>query len=85
MSTVRMRKFQTMGNSGKRSGATLRHFGNRFMEPQKCACQCRARTWLQLMCCALVLELGVLILGGRWKVDSGMWVKGCRGGVENVM
>ena len=24
--------------------------------------QCRVRTWLQLMCCALILELGVLIL-----------------------
>ena len=23
--------------------------------------QCRVRTWLQLMCCALALELGVLI------------------------
>ena len=23
--------------------------------------QCRVRTWLQLMCCALTLELGVLI------------------------
>ena len=26
--------------------------------------QCRVRTWLQLMCCALILELGVLISDG---------------------
>ena len=36
------------------------------------------------MCCALVLELGVLISGGRQKVESGMWVKECKGRKEGV-
>ena len=83
-STVRMQKFQTMGNSRKQSGATLRHFGSNFTEPQKCACQYRARTWLQLMCCTLVLELGVLISGGRRKAEIEMQAKGCKGKVEDV-
>ena len=32
--------------------------------------QWRARTWLQLMCCALTLELGVLILEGSERCDG---------------
>ena len=47
------------GKTGKRSGATLAHVGTDFGSAE--VQQCRVRTWLQLMCCAFVLELGVLI------------------------
>jgi hypothetical protein len=45
-----------------------------------CSCHCRVRTWLQLIsrCCALILELGVLI--------SKIWKEGKKGDrVEGVM
>ena len=51
-------------------GAEL-HWGtaDRFLRPRKML-QCKVRTWLQLMGCALVLELGVLILERVERCDS---------------
>ena len=54
------------GKFWKQSGATLRHVGRIFRTTEMP--QWRARTWLQLMCCALTLELGVLILEWAGKV-----------------
>ena len=48
-----------MGKFRKADQSYSGHVGH-VAEPRKC-CHCRARTWLQLMCCALALELGVLI------------------------
>ena len=58
---VRLRKFRSVGKSGMWCGATLRYCGVGFLGPRR-VLQSRGRTWLQLMCCASVLELGVLIL-----------------------
>ena len=57
---VRLRKFRSVGKSGMWCGATLRYCGVGFPGPRR-VLQSRGRTWLQLMCCASVLELGVLI------------------------
>ena len=57
--TCQAADFQTMGSSRMQSRATL-STADRFPGPQE-VLQCRVRTWLQLMGCALVLELGVLI------------------------
>ena len=57
---VRLRKFRSVGKSRMWCGATLRYCGVGFPGPQR-VLQSRGRTWLQLMCCASVLELGVLI------------------------
>ena len=57
-----------------RVGATL-GMSDRWQNPREC-CQCRVRTWLQLMCCALVLELGVLISEQVEKVGAEQSVTG---------
>jgi hypothetical protein len=48
-----------VGTSGTQVGATL-GMSDISRSHGKCR-QYRVRTWLQLMCCALILELGVLI------------------------
>ena len=58
--SVRLRKFRSVGKSGMWCGATLRYCGVGFPGPRR-VLQSRGRTRLQLMCCASVLELGVLI------------------------
>ena len=67
---VRLQKFWSMGKSGMWCRATLRYCGVGFTGPQR-VLQSRGRTWLQLMCCTSVLELGVLI--SEWSSGAVEW------------
>ena len=70
---VRLRKFRSVGKSGMWCGATLRYCGVGFPGPWR-VLQSRGRTWLQLMCCTSVLELGVLI--SEWSSGAAEWRSG---------
>ena len=61
-------EFRSVGKSRMWCGATLRYCGVGFPGPWR-VLQSRVRTWLQLMCCASVLELHqekVIFLVDRW-------------------
>jgi hypothetical protein len=71
---LRLQKIRSVGKSGMRIGATLRYVEVRLLGARKIPGSVGARTWLQLMCCTLFLELGVLISG--WGVEMG-WSGKC--------